>query len=66
MLPKRPLKSSISAPGTPGGPQGVPKGRLARLSPLFRDDFEVVFDEKIDQISRRFFISKKVSSGSGI
>ena len=25
MLPKRPLKSSISAPGTPGGPQGVPR-----------------------------------------
>ena len=49
----------------PKCPQGAPKGRTTGPGPILRVDFEVIFDARIDQISRQFKITKKLTSGRG-
>ena len=50
---------------SPRCPLGVPRARITPPDQVFRVDFEVIFDARIDQISRQFKITKKLTSGRG-
>ena len=47
----------------PRCPQGAPKGRTSHPDSVFSVDFDGIFDARIDEFSRQFKITKKLTSG---